>query len=153
MTVCEVMPSSTSFYLILLVYFFSLFIEGFHLDPLPEPLGSYMSGKNYNLFIKQEGVCFINAMHFYCSRWQNVFQITSVYTTAKTKNRTKYKKKRQTNKTKSESAGTRWPEVTLLSEPSFVYWIAVQKRRFSLNHFKSLKSLQLELVSFCQSGF
>lgn len=62
------MPSSTSFYLILLVYFFSLFIEGFHLDPLPEPLGSYMSGKNYNLFIKQEGVCFINAMHFYCPR-------------------------------------------------------------------------------------
>ena len=152
MTVCKVMPSSTGFYLILLVYFFSLFIEGFHLDPLPEPLGSYMSGKNYNLFIKQEGVCFINAMHFYCSRWQNVFQITSVYTTAKTKNKTKYKK-RQTNKTKSASAGTRWPEVTLLSEPSFVYWIAVQKRRFSLNHFKSLKSLQLELVSFCQSGF
>lgn len=73
MTVCEVMPSSTSFYLILLVYFFSLFIEGFHLDPLPEPLGSYMSGKNYILFIKQEGVCFINAMHFFCPRWQNVF--------------------------------------------------------------------------------
>ena len=93
MTVCEVMRSSTSFYLILLVYFFSLFIEGFHLDPLPEPLGSYMSGKNYNLFIKQEGVCFIYAMHVYCSRWQNVFQITSVYTTAKTKNKTKYKKK------------------------------------------------------------
>ena len=93
MTVCKVMPSSTGFYLILLVHFFSLFIEGFHLDPLPEPLGSYMSGKNYNLFIKQEGVCFINSMHFYCSRWQNVFQITSVYTTAKTKNKTKYKKK------------------------------------------------------------
>ena len=88
------MPSSTGFYLILLVYFFSLFIEGFHLDPLPEPLGSYMSGKNYNLFIKQEGVCFINAMHFYCSRWQNVFQITSVYTTAKTKNKSKYKTKK-----------------------------------------------------------
>lgn len=63
------------------------------------------------------------------------------------------KKKRQTNKRKSGSAGTRWPEVTLLSEPPFVYLIAVQKRRFSLNHFKSLKSLQLELVSFCQSGF
>ena len=44
--------------------------------------------------IKQEGVCFINAMHFYCSRWQNVFQITSVYTTAKTKNKTKYKTKK-----------------------------------------------------------
>ena len=94
MTVCKVMPSSTGFYLILLVYFFSLFIEGFHLDPLPEPLGSYMSGKNYNLFIKQEGVCFINSMHFYCSRWQNVFQITSVYTTAKTKNKSKYKTKK-----------------------------------------------------------
>ena len=66
------MPSSTSFYLILLVYFFSLFIEGFHLDPLPEPLGSYMSGKNYNLFIKQEGVCFINAMHFYWAIPENI---------------------------------------------------------------------------------
>ena len=44
-----------------------------------------MSGKNYDLFIKQEGVCFINALHFYCPRWQDVFQITSAYTTAKTK--------------------------------------------------------------------
>ena len=88
MTVCEVMRSSTSFYLILLVYFFSLFIEGFHLDPLPEPLGSYMSGKNYCLSNKKESVLLMPCI-FIALDDKMFFKINSIYTTAKTKKQDK----------------------------------------------------------------
>ena len=88
MTVCKVMPSSTGFYLILLVYFFSLFIEGFHLDPLPEPLGSYMSGKNYCLSNKKESVLLMPCI-FIALDDKMFFKITSIYTTAKTKKQDK----------------------------------------------------------------
>ena len=90
MTVCEVMPSSTSFYLILLFFFSSLFIEGFHLDPLPEPLGSYMSGKNYCLSNKKESVLLMPCI-FIAPDDKMFFKITSVYTTSKTNKQDKKK--------------------------------------------------------------
>ena len=81
------------------VFFFSLFIEGFHLDPLPEPLGSYMSGKNYCLSNKKESFLLMPCI-FIALDDKMFFKITSVYTTAKTKDKTKYKKTTTNKQTK-----------------------------------------------------
>ena len=95
--------SSLGFYFILFFFFSSLFIEGFHLDPLPEPLGSYMSGKNYCLSKKKESVILMPCI-FIAPNDKMIFKIASIYASAKQKTRQiKEKKKRR----KSESAGIR----------------------------------------------